>query len=160
MGACKKGENDPFLSLKSRNARIVGEWELVSSQANRLQTFFFEGITTTTETSTVFENGQEIITGEQTDTNYYELSLTLNKDGSMNVLTKSAEETTGESGYWYWSNDSKKKSGIVFFENDFHIDRLTDEELILHSNIETSKKYEDGSENFYKNSSVAVLSKK
>ncbi len=26
--ACKKGENDP-MSLKSRKARLVGEWELV-----------------------------------------------------------------------------------------------------------------------------------
>ena len=28
--SCKKGEEDPFLSLKSRKARLVGEWKLVS----------------------------------------------------------------------------------------------------------------------------------
>jgi hypothetical protein len=26
--SCKKGENDPFISLRSRKARIVGEWKL------------------------------------------------------------------------------------------------------------------------------------
>ena len=26
--ACKKGENDPFLSLSSRKARLAGEWKL------------------------------------------------------------------------------------------------------------------------------------
>ena len=28
--SCKKGEEDPFLSLRSRKARLVGEWKLVS----------------------------------------------------------------------------------------------------------------------------------
>lgn len=30
FNACKKGENDPTLSLKSRKARLTGEWELKS----------------------------------------------------------------------------------------------------------------------------------
>lgn len=28
FSACKKGENDPFFSLKSRKARLVGEWKI------------------------------------------------------------------------------------------------------------------------------------
>ena len=30
LPSCKKGENDPFLSLRSRKARITGEWVLKS----------------------------------------------------------------------------------------------------------------------------------
>lgn len=28
VSSCKKGENDPFLSLRSRKARVTGEWKL------------------------------------------------------------------------------------------------------------------------------------
>ncbi len=30
LNSCKKGEGDPFLSLKSREGRLKGEWKLVS----------------------------------------------------------------------------------------------------------------------------------
>jgi hypothetical protein len=32
VGACRKGENDPLLSLKSRQARLAGEWVVSSSE--------------------------------------------------------------------------------------------------------------------------------
>ena len=28
LAGCKKGENDPGISFRSRDARIVGEWEM------------------------------------------------------------------------------------------------------------------------------------
>ena len=30
MSSCKKGEDDPFISFRSRKARITGEWNLKS----------------------------------------------------------------------------------------------------------------------------------
>ena len=32
LSSCKKGENDPFLSLKSRKARLCGEWTVTKSE--------------------------------------------------------------------------------------------------------------------------------
>ena len=34
LASCKKGENDPLLSLRSRKARLVGEWTLKSGFEN------------------------------------------------------------------------------------------------------------------------------
>ena len=30
VGSCRKGENDPWLTLRTRKARLTGEWQLVS----------------------------------------------------------------------------------------------------------------------------------
>ncbi len=34
MSSCKKGENDPFLSMQTRKAKITGEWKLTSGNIN------------------------------------------------------------------------------------------------------------------------------
>lgn len=74
LPSCKKGENDPFLSLHSRKARVVGEWTLKSGtitydgsittypMANYTQTMEFKGdhtytITTVNGGSTSVEKG-------------------------------------------------------------------------------------------------------
>jgi len=60
--SCKKGENDPFLSLKSRAARLDGEWILESIDSKREevntngsiktvnQTYLLDDLTLTTNT--------------------------------------------------------------------------------------------------------------
>jgi lipopolysaccharide export LptBFGC system permease protein LptF len=39
MPACKKGENDPFISMRSRKARVAGEWKVVSGTGTQSYTF-------------------------------------------------------------------------------------------------------------------------
>lgn len=77
LPACKKGENDPFFSTKSRKARLTGEWQLESSEAT--ETYNGEVVSTSK-----LENGTftEI---EGTDTISYEQEVTLKfeKDGSF-----------------------------------------------------------------------------
>ena len=43
LAACKKGENDPFLSLRTRNARITGTWKLTAQETT--QTDVYGGVT-------------------------------------------------------------------------------------------------------------------
>lgn len=54
MNGCKKGENDPFLSLKSRKARVAGEWTVSSykytSNSTSAAGGTSNGVSTTTET--------------------------------------------------------------------------------------------------------------
>jgi hypothetical protein len=42
FSSCKKGENDPFLSLKSRKARVVGEWKISKLEETGTSTDFGE----------------------------------------------------------------------------------------------------------------------
>ena len=53
LDSCKKGEDDPAISLKSRTARLKGEWELVSGvgsyvNPNYTYTVTYSGTTATT----------------------------------------------------------------------------------------------------------------
>jgi hypothetical protein len=43
LGACKKGEEDPFFSLLSRKARVSGEWKMSSIEAEDYQEFLVGG---------------------------------------------------------------------------------------------------------------------
>ncbi len=53
--ACKKGEDDPFLSLRSRDARLIGEWKLTAVSGKTTATGS-ETVTNTTGTLTTTEN--------------------------------------------------------------------------------------------------------
>ncbi|PIP55156.1 MAG: hypothetical protein COX07_01410 [Bacteroidetes bacterium CG23_combo_of_CG06-09_8_20_14_all_32_9] len=52
--SCKKGDNDPFLSLRSRKARITGEWKLITGTT--IYTF-----NDTTESVTYYENKVDVV---------------------------------------------------------------------------------------------------
>ena len=58
FSGCKKGENDPFLSLKSRKSRAAGEWKLsaftttyTDASGTDTQTLATGTLTTTSGTS-------------------------------------------------------------------------------------------------------------
>ncbi len=84
LPSCKKGENDPFMSIHSRKARVVGVWTLKSGtityngtavtypQPNYTQTFEFKGDHTYTITevdngSTSVEKGSWAFSGGAKD---------------------------------------------------------------------------------------------
>ena len=48
--SCKKGENDPFLSLSSRKARVAGAWDVTGWESTLVQTQADGDNGTTTET--------------------------------------------------------------------------------------------------------------
>lgn len=71
--SCKKGENDPFLSLKSRNARLVGEWKVAESTITSNSSDSYDGGSYTQTTTTT---GNETIndityTSTETETEVY-----------------------------------------------------------------------------------------
>ncbi len=53
--ACKKGEDDPFLSLRSRDARLIGEWKL-TAVAGKTTATGSETVTNSAGTLTTTEN--------------------------------------------------------------------------------------------------------
>ena len=55
LGSCRKGESDPFLSLRSRNARITGTWNLSSQITTSLNTSVSAGVTTVDSLTTYFD---------------------------------------------------------------------------------------------------------
>lgn len=111
LSSCKKGENDPFLSLKSRKARLTGEWtvtkiEGTSSDKNSsfpladvTSTITYDGTTETTTTTTVM--------GTDTDTETYTLSFVFDKDGTYTQTKVEGTTTEVETGNWIFLGKNK-----------------------------------------------------
>ena len=55
LGSCRKGESDPFLSLRSRNARITGTWDLSSHHTSSLNTNVTDGFVSVDSVVTSFD---------------------------------------------------------------------------------------------------------
>jgi len=120
--ACKKGDNDPVFSLRSRQSRISSEWTMQSATWNKPDT-------------TITYDGENIVfsykVGDDpaTDTLQMQNSITFNKDGSYEEViitdyptdwrgnglpTYSLTETT--KGLWNFTggnSDTKSKSQLL-----------------------------------------------
>jgi len=111
LSSCKKGEDDPFLSLRSRKARLAGVWTLkgriVEHRSNN---------NTTVATST-YANGREDKTevdyfmSEPTDTTFtsrlYTQIYTFKKNGSYQKVAVSELGTSTEKGVWSFLQRNK-----------------------------------------------------
>jgi|SRR5688572_16598516 len=119
--ACKKGEGDPFLSLRCRKARATGEWKMTAGTGS--DTYTSGGNTTVTTTtydganrteSVSFNSGTPVVT-----TSAYTQSLTINKDGSFTLVELDDTVTTTITGKWNFTSgvgkDSKKKERLVLY---------------------------------------------
>jgi len=77
LDGCKKGENDPTISLRSRKARLTGEWEVKSANwamGDTVQSY--DG----TDLITTLESGEA-------DTFQVEMSFEFTKDGDYKIET-------------------------------------------------------------------------
>ncbi len=103
--ACKKGENDPALSLKSRKGRLAGDWKLSSGDQTSSTTF--SGTTNTTTYS--FDGTNRTVTaGGAANTTPYTEEMTFEKDGSYKLAVVDDGNTTTQEGYWQFMGKSKE----------------------------------------------------
>ncbi|MFN3916595.1 MAG: hypothetical protein ACK4K0_02530 [Flavobacteriales bacterium] len=129
---CKKGENDPFLSLKSRRGRLAGEWKLTSADVTSKTINSFGGSTVTTTTVTKYDGTTETRTtttamsgssSTTTNTYRYTTEFSFNKDGSYKMVNVDNDNngTYTEEGSWAFVGKSKNaelknKEAIVLSE--------------------------------------------
>lgn len=110
--SCKKGENDPFMSLSSRKARLSGDWEL--SDYSATQTVDYSNgdkqvVTSTYSSGTINTANSYTPEGGSTTTTNSVITInaatyTINKDGTFT----SEFNTTSVSEYSYndiWTGD-------------------------------------------------------
>lgn len=111
VSSCKKGKDDPFLSLRSRKARVEGEWKLVSQTTNDKNSL-------NTMSSTVLKFDKDG-TGENTST--FAGNTNINKF-NWSFASKSA--------------DYKNKERIVIIDPDggygeiFELQELSNEKMV------------------------------
>jgi hypothetical protein len=138
---CKKGDNDPFLSFRSRDSRITGKWKVVNYEyveinGNDSYSLILNGSTITQTvngniTSYPFSSNLEIL-----ENGTYKSSSNINGEISNTINT------------WHWFDDTRKKTRLLLQDGGvFVVDRLTNNELVLKSNEQYSSS-SSGSSNF------------
>jgi hypothetical protein len=143
LSSCRKGENDPWLSFRPRDARITQKWEIKG----------LDGTFVTAEngasSSFRYELNQNIITIVQSPgsaRNFgYSFTIQLFDNGNMQAIETLTDSvgTQFESlanGQWYWLDDAKNKgsikmdlAGVLAPIEAFQIDRLAYDELVLNA---------------------------
>lgn len=112
---CKKGENDPFLSFRSRKGRLAGEWKVTSMSGTRV-----DGSSGTTTTFTYDGTTYSETTGSNVSTMPLSQEMTFEKDGTYKThSTYTLMSTTfneDENGTWNFTGrigDDKNKDHVV-----------------------------------------------
>ncbi len=98
LNSCRKGEGDPWLSLRSRKARLAGEWQLKEGYENY-----------TLPTGNVqfeYSNNQATVNNNSYP---YEETLVFDKDGTYKWVKDENGKVTTEKGSWEFGrkNDNK-----------------------------------------------------
>lgn len=132
VSGCKKGENDPFLSFKSRDSRIQGTWTLSSQSDTQTDMSSFNGTVTTSTSTATFASGlMTEVSGGSTDAYSYSLELTINEDGTYTVVEIVDGNTSEATGSWNWVDDVKNKVKISLDGSVYQIDQLKSSEMVL-----------------------------
>jgi len=112
LPSCKKGADDPFISLRSRTARLTGEWTISSGTVTNMNgsNSYTANYTSSNCTYSVSGNSTTIM---------YTQKITIEKDGTYKVEENFDGDFSTEEGAWYFggkSNELELKAGqsIVF----------------------------------------------
>ena len=130
LTGCKKGENDPFLSLKSRDARITENWKLTAVDGTATSTGFMGTVNTELDK---FDGTTWTYTYNGSATTYsYALTIEIKKDGTFESTEVNNGDTETKKGDWYWIDSKKNKTGIALNGfGTFEVNGLKSKELIL-----------------------------
>lgn len=141
LPACKKGANDPFISLKSRDARITAKWKLTN--ITKTETQVVSGITITETYAYDGSNMTHTVTGSSSNSATGTFEMEIIKDGTMtwsSTYTPSggSADVQSSTGEWQWLDSDKDKSvillsggGSLFGGGLWMIDKLASKELVL-----------------------------
>lgn len=141
ISACKRGEDDPFLSLKTRDGRIIGEWKVQSIEAKDEINVTNNSNVTNTTVEVKFTDGSDFTRDTMIVTNssnYKRTYTTKSPTITMNIMKNGVLEGIDESndvtitgtditgaitqvqtvkntikGYWNWATDDKSKTSIT-----------------------------------------------
>ena len=128
LTSCKKGENDPALSLKSRKARLTGEWTVTNMTGDESQIYTDLNISESYSANRVYNGKNQINTIKDVNGNVknvstsddFTLTFTFKKDGTFTIAQKETANSSemSSSGNWVFLDKNKnsklkKKEAIL-----------------------------------------------
>ena len=140
--SCRVGDNDPVISIYSRDKRITGQWKLISAKYE----YYINSSGYTNHLVYKVRNDTLFLPDS---VQLYSLNIKIDKNGTAQTTVKTENQTRKETGYWYWENNTKRKAMINFtfrpilFLGDFshfEIDDLHNKRLVF--NASSYKKIE------------------
>lgn len=147
-GSCKKGDEDPALSLLTRKARLTGVWDLTELESTTIDNTVGNSLLVTSSDGKI-ENSYQTFVDYPTDSNITKLliekhELTINKDGTWSEVysyqyemryyfSDGNEEITGNAnitsnGNWTFGEKVKgeyKNKERLIFEELFYREEFT-----------------------------------
>ena len=123
FNGCRRGEDDPFISFRSRKARVTGKWKMTSIK--RTSTYNSTTVIFTANGSTYTEL-DNIRTFSRTGIYSYE--ITFKKDGSYTGQINKDGAITNIEGKWNFTGgvgDMKDKSQITLYETSYKLSGYT-----------------------------------
>lgn len=126
--SCKKGENDPFFSFKTRTARLKGTWKMMGKEASLSNTVAVGQATPVNSyVSSTYDGTKEIMTitssAITTQLVYYDSEITFSEKGDFSyaLFVYYPADTTNQNfktsafqgtGMWAWNDMDKNKLGL------------------------------------------------
>ena len=144
VGGCRRGEDDPRISLRSRDGRLTGTWELESATGSIVEVSNDTGVPVTMSSTITYSGGQWRQSGNGFSVSYnYTERLSLEEDQSYLVVASRDNTEDRLEGYWSWENGRKNKTGLTLHRQDAppvfsEIVRLSASELVLRQQAASS----------------------
>lgn len=110
FNSCKKGADDPEITLLTRKARLTGEWTMTSGHASLAS--YSTATVPYVETFT-FNGGNGYLTNSYNLNAYYykyNLSLTINRDGTCSMIEDFNGQNFSASGTWNFTHGVGKET--------------------------------------------------
>lgn len=139
LASCSKYDDNPAVSLKSKNGRITGEWTLAKYDYTRTRTAYGTITMTTMTYNGVIMTYTE---GGYTNTYSYSEKIKINKDGTYEITVVDEGETDTETGLWSWIDGTSNKELIMLDGNILVIKKLTNKELVVEETYSSSNTYD------------------
>ena len=168
FSGCAKGEEDPFLTFHTRDARITQPWILTGMTGTVVTTL--NGATTNVEYEFDGTN-LYITTNGVTESFAYIYKMDINENGEVfseeflnNFANGSIISQSSQTSYWYWGDDDKSKTsvnldltGIMSEWINYDLPRLAYNDMIMNVDYsdnytefnEADSTYDAGSESVY-----------
>lgn len=160
-GCFGRGEDDPFLSLHTRDARLAQNWKMVEMQGTVVNTI--DGMSTTTRYE--FDGSNIFITSDGSTVSYgYTYNMNIKDNGDIQTTETFTDpananqeiQTSTKTSFWFWSNDDKNKTtvnldatGILADYQSYDIPRLAWSDMTLTVNF---------SDNYQQTADTTVIS--
>ena len=147
LASCSKYDDNPAVSLKSKNGRIVGEWTLTKAEQKLItQEHIHRMETTNTETMTYDGVIMTETSGGYTSTYSYSEKMKINNDGTVEITVVDDGDTEIETDIWSWIDGTSNKElimiGGIGGSDIFSIKKLTNKELVLGLSYSNSYTYD------------------